>query len=62
MDRGTWWATAHGVAQDVEVTEWLNNKEELKAILSHGGDTGGIPCLVGGLKVANSSIVTKNAS
>ena len=24
MDRGAWWATAHGVAKESDMTEWLN--------------------------------------
>ena len=25
MDRGAWWATVHGVAKELDVTQWLNN-------------------------------------
>ena len=25
MDRGAWWAAAHGVTKELDVTEWLNN-------------------------------------
>ena len=26
MDRGTWWATVHGVSKESDMTEQLNNK------------------------------------
>ena len=27
MDRGTWWATVHGVVKESDMTEGLNNKD-----------------------------------
>ena len=31
MDRGSWWATVHGVAKEVDMTERLNNSREFFA-------------------------------
>ena len=32
MDRGTWWATGHGVAKESDMTKWLNNKNNKDSI------------------------------
>ena len=28
MERGTWWATVHGVAKESITTQWLNNNNK----------------------------------
>ena len=30
MDRGAWWATVHGVAKELDMTEQLNNNRMLE--------------------------------
>ena len=30
MDRGAWWVTIHGVAEEWDTTEWLNNNMHFK--------------------------------
>ena len=32
MDRGPWWATVHGVAQELDMIEWLTKKNYLRDI------------------------------
>ena len=31
MDRGTWWATVHGVTTESDTTEWLNSNNDNKS-------------------------------
>ena len=32
MDREAWWAIVHGVAKELDMTEWLNNRSSNKSI------------------------------
>ena len=34
MDRGAWWAAAHGVTKELDVTELLNNNNNKSFLLS----------------------------
>ena len=29
LDRGTWWATVHGVTKELNMTQQLNNRKDL---------------------------------
>ena len=40
MDRGAWWATVHGIAKELDMTEQLNNNN----IFNHNGTR--IGCVV----------------
>ena len=41
MDRGAWWATVHGIAKELDMTEQLNNNNN---IFNHNGTR--IGCVV----------------
>ena len=41
MDRGAWWATVHGIAKELDMTEQLNNNNN---IFNHNGTR--IACVV----------------
>ena len=36
MDRGAWWAAVHGVAKELDTTQWLNNNFTMKYWIAHG--------------------------
>ena len=35
MDRGTWWASVHGVTKESDTTEQLNNNKNGNLLLNH---------------------------
>ena len=58
MDRGVWWATVHGVTEESDMIERLNNNSYLfdmcvlsSSVFSNSCDPWTVPCHAGILKV-----------